>query len=396
MMSISARRELLAQVAPRYRTAPATEKSLILDEFVHNTGYHRKYALALLHGPPPDAEAQRKSRTRRRSCKYPAAIRAPLVTLWQAANSICAKRLVPFLPELITVLERHQELHLEPSIRALLLQISPATVDRLLRHERQVRKPRGLGTTKPGTLLKRQIPVRTFSDWDETRPGFLEVDLVAHCGQSTEGEYLYTLVLTDLYTAWTVCVALRNRSQETVSAAIARVRESLPFPLLGIDSDNGSEFINANLLRYCQQERITFTRSRPYRKNDQAHVEQKNWTHVRQFVGHERFAGLAAHHALTALYEPLNLYMNFFQPTLKLVAKERLGERLHKHYDAARTPFRRMLEVTEVSADTKVAYSLLYETLNPLALLRQLDRLREQLWALEIVRFPFEATIPQE
>ena len=177
MMSISARRELLAQVAPRYRSATVKEKRRILDEFLQNTGYHRKYALALLHGPPPERGVPRKRRIRRRACKYPATIRAPLVTLWQAANSICAKRLVPFLAELIAVLERHQELHLEPGLQELLLQISPATVDRLLRHERQVHKPRGLGTTKPGTLLKRQIPVRTFSDWDETRPGLLEVDL---------------------------------------------------------------------------------------------------------------------------------------------------------------------------------------------------------------------------
>jgi hypothetical protein len=396
MMSISARRELLAQVAPRYRRASHAEKRRILDEFIHNTGYHRKYALALLHGPLPERNAPPKRRTRRHTPKYPATIRAPLVTLWQAANGICGKRLVPFLPELITALERHQELRLESYLRTLLLEISPATVDRLLRHERQVRQPRGLGTTKPGTLLKQQIPVRTFSTWNETRPGFLEVDLVAHCGQNAEGEYLHTLVLTDLYTAWTVCVALPNRSQQQVSAALARVRASLPFPLLGLDSDNGSEFINANLLRYCQQERITFTRSRPYRKNDQAHVEQKNWTHVRQFVGHGRYTGSPAHRVLTALYEPLNLYMNFFQPTLKLVAKQQVGGKVRKRYDTARTPYQRIQQVSEVSADTSKAFGLLYETLNPVALLRQLDRLQRQLWTLEIVRSTSEATIPQE
>ncbi len=396
MMSISARRELLAQVGPRYHRASAAEKRHILEEFIHNTGYHRKYALALLNGPPPERPTPHKRHTRHRGRKYPATIRAPLVTLWQAAHGICAKRLVPFLPELITVLERHQELHLEPEVRELLLQISPASVDRLLHHERQVRKPRGLGTTKPGTLLKRQIPVRTFSDWDDARPGFLEVDLVAHGGQSPEGEYLHTLVLTDLYTAWTLCVALLNRSQQQVSAAIAQVRQRLPFPLLGIDSDNGSEFINATLLRYCQQEQITFTRSRPYRKNDQAHVEQKNWTHVRHFVGYGRYEGSAAYRTLSALYEPLNLYTNFFQPTLKLLAKKQVGPKVHKHYDTAKTPYQRILEVREVSEDTRCAFALLYETLNPLALLRQLDHLQRQLWTLETVRSTFEATIPQE
>jgi len=228
----------------------------------------------------------------------------------------------PLSGELITVLERHQELSLDPSTKGLLLEISAATVDRLLRRERQRTKRRGLGTTKPGTLLKKQIPVRTFADWNEKQAGFLEVDLVAHCGNSTDGEYLHTLVLTDIHTTWTECVALLNRSQQTVSEAIVQVRQALPFPLLGLDSDNGSEFINDNLLRYCQQELITFTRSRPYKKNDQAHVEQKNWTHVRQFIGYGRFEGPTAQQALATLYEPLRLYMNFFQPTLKLLDKE--------------------------------------------------------------------------
>lgn len=227
MMSISARRELLDEVARCYRSASRAEKRQMLDEFARSTGYHRKYALALLlHAPLREGRrAERKRQVRRRGRKYPAAIRAPLVILWEAANCICAKRLVPFLPELIIVLERHQELQLEPHLRPLLLQISPATVDRLLRHERQVRQPRGLPTTKPGTLLKRQIPVQTFSDWDETRPGFLEVDLVAHCGQSTEGEYLYTLVLTDLYTAWTICVPLLS---PVLLAHAARSRSAWP------------------------------------------------------------------------------------------------------------------------------------------------------------------------
>jgi hypothetical protein len=283
---------------------------------------------------------------------------------------------------------------MDPAVRALLLEISPATVDRLLHRERQLTKPRGLGTTKPGTLLRKQIPVRTFADWNEHRAGFLEVDLVAHCGPSTDGEYLHTLVLTDIHTTWTECVALLNRSQRTVSEAIVQVRQRLPFPLLGLDSDNGSEFINDNLFRYCLEEQITFTRSRPYKKNDQAHVEQKNWTHVRQFVGYGRFEGSAAQQALVALYEPLRLYMNFFQPTLKLLDKEQVGAHVRKHYDTAKTPYQRVLDSQEVSPQTKDQLRLLYESLNPVALLRQLDRLRDRLWSLETVRFPPEATIP--
>jgi len=314
MMSIRARRELLEAVAPRYKRAAGSEKQRILDEFVHSTGYARKYAIHLLNHVPRERRAVR----RRRARKYTPAARDALVTLWRAANGICSKRLVPFLPELIAVLERCGELQLDADTKALVLQMSPATVDRLLRPQRQGLRRRGLGTTKPGTLLKRQIPIRTFADWDETRPGFLEVDLVGHGGTTTAGEYLHTLVLTDIHTAWTECVALLNRSQETVTAAIAAVRQALPFPLLGLDSDNGSEFINANLLRYCQQEEITFTRSRAYKKNDQAHVEQKNWTHVRQFVGYARYEGATAWEALAALYAPLRRYMNFFQPTLTL------------------------------------------------------------------------------
>jgi len=389
MMSLKARRELLTTVAPRYVQAHAVDKERILDEFVLNTGYHRKYAIRLLNHP---SQGRGKVK-RRRKGKYPATIRYPLVVLWQAANCICGKRLAPFLGELITSLERHQELSLDPSIRELLLEISPATVDRLLRRERQMTKRRGLGTTKPGSLLKKQIPIRTFADWSENRAGFLEVDLVAHCGSSTDGEYLHTLVLTDIHTTWTECVALLNRSQQRVSEAIVQVRQALPFPLLGLDSDNGSEFINDNLLRYCLQEQITFTRSRPYKKNDQAHVEQKNWTHVRQFIGYGRFEDLTAQHALAALYTPLRLYMNFFQPTLKLLNKEQVGTHVRKHYDTAKTPYQRVLESPDVSEQTKDQLRPLYQSLNPIALLRQLHQLRAQLWSLERVRFSAEATI---
>jgi hypothetical protein len=309
---------------------------------------------------------------------------------------MCGKRLAPFLPELLAVLERHGELRVDAPTRNLLLQISAATVDRLLRAERQGQQRRGLGTTKPGSLLKKHIPVRTFADWNDAQVGFLEVDLVAHCGLSTEGEYLNSLVLTDIHTTWTEQVALLNRSQQTVSDAVAHVRLDLPFPMLGLDSDNGSEFINANLLRYCQQEQITFTRSRPYHKNDQAHVEQKNWTHVRQFVGYGRYQGAEAHRTLCALYQPLRLYMNFFQPTLKLVGKVQVGVRVRKKYDTAKTPYQRVLECPQVPAQAKADLQALYQTLNPLVLLREIDQLQDRLCRLETVRFTNEATIPSK
>ena len=392
MMSMSARRELLAQVAPRYQEASGLEKIQILDEFVANTGYHRKYAIRVLkHVPRPRT---RLRRTRKR--KYTPAVRQALVTLWRAADCICGKRLAPFLPELAATLERYGELRLDDETRALLREISPATVDRLLRPTRVGHARRGLSTTKPGTLLKKQIPIRTFADWQEDEPGFLEIDLVAHCGTATDGEYLNTLVLTDIQTTWTECIALPNRSQRAVSTAIRRVREEFPFAILGLDSDNGSEFINANLLRYCQQEQITFTRSRPYKKNDQAHVEQKNWTHVRHFIGYGRYEGSEARQILRALYERLNLYMNFFQPTLKLVEKRTVNGRVRKKYDEARTPFRRAMACDQVSDEMKANLQAIHEMLNPLSLLEQIERLQSQLWKLEVVRFTNEATIPPE
>jgi hypothetical protein len=386
MMSIQSRRELLAAVAPRYRTARGTDKQRILDEFVASTGYHRKYAIQLLNHP---LKARRRQK-RRRNRRYGPDVQYALVKIWRVANCICAQRLVPALGEFIDALERHGELQLDPQVKSLLLSMSVATAHRLLRAERHQR--RGLATTKPGTLLKRSIPVRTFADWDDARPGFLEADLVAHCGMSTSGEYLNTLTLTDITTTWTVCLPLLNRSQRAVKNAIHRARTRLPFPMLGLDSDNGSEFINAHLLRYCQQEQITFTRSRPYKKNDQAHVEQKNGSIVRQFVGYDRYEGHEAYQRLDALYLVLNPYVNFFQPVMKLVSKERVGNKIKKQYDTAKTPYQRILESDQVSDEVKQRLRKEYESLNPAALLRTIESRQDALWQHAKVRFLNETT----
>jgi hypothetical protein len=376
MMTIQSKRELLAAVILRYAKAEGRDKEAILDEFVASTGYHRKYAIHLLHHPP--AERRRQKRRRRR--RYNAKVEFALLDVWKVANCIAAKRLVPCLKEFVEALERHGELRLDPETRALLLSMSISTADRLLRPHRRGPRGRGLATTKPGSLLKESIPVRTFADWDDARPGFVEVDLVAHCGQSADGQYLNTLDMTDIATGWTECLALLNKSQRQVSKAIAAARQRFPFPLLGIDSDNGSEFINANLLRYCDQEGITFTRSREYRKNDQAHVEQKNWSVVRQFVGYDRYEGTTALRKLEALYQALRLYVNFFQPVQKLVAKERVGAQVRKRYDIAKTPYQRALESETVSEDAKRRLRDQYFGLNPAALLRQIETLQKELW----------------
>jgi hypothetical protein len=381
MMSLQSRRELLAVVAPRYRAAQGQERTHILEEFVASTGYHRKYALVLLNHPITKA-APRKPRQRPR--RYTFAVQQALLTCWRATNGICSKRLVPYLPELVAVLERVGEFHVDAETKSRLLALSPATADRLLQAERQRSKPHGLSTTKPGTLTKDAIPIRTFADWDDVQPGFSEVDLVVHCGQSTKGEYLHSLTLTDGATGWTECVALRNRGQQVVWAGLVRARARLPFPLRGIDSDNGVEFINEHLLRYCQQEQLTFTRSRPYKKNDQAYVEQKNWSIVRQLVGYGRYDGQQACDRLQRLYDVVRLYTNFFQPSMKLVSKERIGGKVKKKYDQAKTPYQRVLASQQVESCVKEALQQEYLTLNPVALLRQIRRYQAAFWELAV------------
>jgi len=351
MMSPTSKCELVTALRPRYTLGNRTAKQRVLDELVAATGYHRKYAIQLLNHPAP----RRSPKRRIHRSRYDGPVRAALEQIWRAANCICGKRLVPALPTFVETLERHGELHLDADTRQRLLALSPATADRLLRRSRVGPKPHGLSTTKPGTLLKQAIPVRTFAQWDDARPGFMEVDLVAHCGDSTRGEYLNSLDMIDVKTRWVELYGLRNRSQATVQAAIITCRSRLPYRLLGLDSDNGAEFINAGLKHYCEQEHITFTRCRPYKKNDQAYVEQKNWTAVRQTVGYDRYEGQAACEALNALYQPLRLYLNFFQPVMVLLEKTRQGAKVKKRYDTAQTPYQRVLDSPDVPTRSRSA-----------------------------------------
>jgi Integrase core domain len=271
-LSYRAKRELLFQIAPRYREASSVLKEVILDEFVAATGYARKYAIRLLNHPID----LKLAIERPRPPHYGSEVREALHLAWTAANHICAKRLIPFLPTLVESLERHGHLQLSEPYRNQLLCMSPATADRILRPYRKHER-RGIATTKSGTLLKKQIPIRTFQEWNEVKPGFMEADLVAHCGTQAEGSYLYTLTLTDIATGWTECLPLLNRGQEAVVAALKRAQQLLPFPLLGIDTDNGAEFINVELMTFCEQEHITFTRGRPRRSNDQCYVEVRRF-----------------------------------------------------------------------------------------------------------------------
>ena len=314
--------------------------------------------------------------------KYQGEVVQALENIWEIYGRICSKRLHPFLPEGVQILERCKELHLSPEIKHLLLDMSRATIDRCLKKARFTHPQHGLSTTKPGSLLKQAIPVRTFTPWEDERPGFLEIDLVAHCGSSVEGIYLNTLTATDLATGWTECLALPNKTQAAVSAAIELLRRDLPFPLLGLDSDNGSEFINDTLYRYCLSEQITFTRSRPYRKNDQAHVEQKNWSVVRHTVGYDRLETPSELELLHSIYSDLRLYINFFQPVLKLVGKDRIDGKTIRKYDRAKTPYRRVLNVEDLPFDLKARLSVQYMMLNPVSLRASIDQKVALLWKI--------------
>ncbi len=377
MMSQQSKRELLEVLRPRYLKASKAEKQRMLDEFTAVTGYRRKYAIRVLKHP---VQRIRRKRAGRKAI-YRGAVVEKLKQIWEIYGRICSKRLHPFLPEAIQILERCGEIELAPETKQLLLSISRSTIDRCLRPAR-VTSPHGLSTTKPGTLLKKAIPVRTFADWNEDRPGFMEIDLVAHCGETTEGQYLNTLTCTDICTGWTEPIALPRRTQQVVCTAIQAMRQDLPFALLGIDSDNGSEFINDLLYRYCQDEKITFTRSRPYKKNDQAHVEQKNWSVVRHTVGYDRLESEQELALLEDIYAALRLYVNFFQPVLKLQAKERLGNKVIRRYDQAKTPYQRILERQDITLQTKAHLMNLYLHLNPVELRRRIDGKVAQLWKI--------------
>ena len=377
MMSQRSKKELTKAIRPRYLKAGKEEKQRILDEFVATTGYHRKHAIRILRHEPKPRGLKRPGRQK----VYRGEVVEALKYIWEICGCICSKRLKPFLPEMISVLERHDELKVSAEAKALLLKISAASIDRCLVKER-IKPGRGISTTKPGTLLKKMIPVRTYTPWEDEKAGFIEIDLVAHCGESAEGQFLYTLTGTDIATGWTECISLPNKTQVAVSQAIQTMRQRLPFSLLGLDSDNGSEFINETLLRYCQAEQITFTRSRPYHKNDQAHVEQKNWSVVRHTVGYDRLQTPEELALLESIYTDLRLYVNFFQPVLKLVGKHQVDGKTVKQYDQAATPFRRILASNDIPLESKVRLTNLYMYLNPVALRASIDAKVAKLWKI--------------
>jgi len=373
-------REYARAIRDRYRQSGKAGKTKILDEFTKTTGLHRKAAIRLLN----KEIAKHSSKKRGRPRQYSHDTAEVLKTVWEAEDRICSKRLHPFLNDLVKILKNNNDIKVTPAVEKQLRQISPATIDRLLRPFRQQGNRRRFSTTRPGSLLKNTIPIRTFSDWQDNRPGFLEVDLVAHCGDSVDGFFLYTLTAVDIATGWTECSGVWGKGQSRVGAAIHQVRTRLPFPLLGLDSDNGSEFINQNLYTWCHREGITFTRSRSYKKNDNCHVEQKNGALVRRVIGYQRYDSKEALEMLNRIYSLLRLYTNFFQPSMKLTGKQRDGAKVYKTYDEAQTPCYRLLKSGILSAKEKRELKDAFQNMSPVRLLKQINDNLKLLWNMAV------------
>jgi len=365
-------------IKARYRKATKAGKSKILDEFTKTTGLHRKAAIRLLNHRSFASGRKRSGRPLRYGIVVAEALRA----VWEASDRLCSKRLHPFLPELLEVMRKCGESKMTVEIEEELCRMSPATIDRLLHPWKLKGGRRSFSATRPGSLLRSAIPIRTFADWQENRPGFIEVDLVAHCGESLDGFYLNTLMAVDVATDWSEFIGVWGKGQQRVGTSIHQIRGRLPFPLLGLDSDNGSEFINHDLARWCQQEGITFTRSRPYKKNDNCFVEQKNGAIVRRVIGRDRYSSKQAYETLNRIYYLLRLYINFFQPVMKLISKTRHGARVHRVYDTAQTPYQRVLKSGVLTEASKAQLASTYAHLNPVRLLKQVNENVEHLWQL--------------
>ena len=376
-MTEAAVREYVAAVRPRYRAASKRRKGRWLDEICTTTGRHRKSVIRALGQP-----AARPPRRRGRPRRYGPEVAAVLVPLWELSDRLCGKLLAPLLPDLLSALERHGELEVRPELRTALEALSPATVDRLLQPHRL---PRRRAVHRPGgptPTLKAQVPIRTFGEWRDVTPGALQADLVLHNGDRPDGFYLTTAVAVDVATGWTELQPVWGLGKQRVGTAVHHIRQRVPFPVQSLHTDNGGEFLNHVLVPWCRQEGIRFTRGRSYKKNDQAWVEQRNWLAVRRLVGYERYASKLAYAQLQALYPLLRLRLNFLRPMRKLVAKERQGATLRKHYDAAQTPYQRALTAGVLTADQAHALAAEFAALNPAALARQIAQALDKLWTL--------------
>ncbi len=358
----------------QYIHAKKKEKSETLSSLVKTTGYSRKHLMEILPNPPK----LRKRKLRIQKSKYLNVLK-PLRIIWAVSNYACGQRLEPMIPSLIAALRRHKELLVVPEERRLLLQISSATIDRLLTHERRKINIKGRSRTKPGSLLKHQIPIRTWRDWDNTTPGFMEIDSVHHCGTSLFGDYVYTLDTTDVSTGWNECCGHMGRGEYRTIKALDTIRRRLPFPLLGIDFDCGGEFVNWHLVRYCDRNHITYTRAREGISNDQPYIEQQNYSVVRRFVGYQRLDTQKQLESVNKIYRLLSDYQNFFQPVMRLKTKVRDGAKVTRKYDPPLTAYQRVLKRKDIPKETKKKLRIRYRKLNPKKLLLEITRLGKKL-----------------
>lgn len=368
--------EYAVALGERYRKGTKVEKGVILDEFCRVTGYHRKAAIRVL-----GRKAVRSSSRRGRPRTYGHAVVSCLRQVWEVADRPCGKRLAPFLEDLVAALEAHGELTIDAATRAAVLGLSAATIDRLLRPLKREGRRRPITQSASADALKALVPIRTFSEWAGENPGSLQADLVVHCGETTAGFYLTTLVGIDVATGWTELEAVWGMGKQRVGSAVHRIRQRLPMVLRAVHTDNGGEFLNHLLVPWCQREGIRCTRGRPYKKNDQAWAEQRNWVAVRNLVGYDRYSTKVAFALMGRLYVLVRDYLNFFQPMRKCLGKERHGAKVRKSFDRAQTPYRRLLASDALDSDRRRALSDRYQRLNPAQLKRDIDDALDRLWS---------------
>jgi len=392
-MTIMSKKELIKATKTRYLKASRKDKSKILDEFCDNTGYNRNYAIRILQAGYDNNRVADRGRKNRKS-KYDNKTILATMKIWELLDYPCGQRLQPMLEPMVKCLTAHSELNLNENTIKQLKTISAKTLDRKLKPEReQKRLKRNRGTTRHGSLLKSSIPIR-INSWDTSKVGFMEMDTVAHSGGDPAGEFIYSLDMVEIASGWSEQIAVLGKGEQGIVKAINTVKTGLPFALRGLDSDNGSEFINYHLVRYCEQEKMYFTRSRPDRKNDNAYVEQKNYTHIRRWLGYGRYDTLQQLNFMNNLYRnELRLFNNFFRPVMKIISKEKINNSVcRKKYDTARTPYQRLLESKQVSRERKQRLTEIYLSLNPVKLKKAIDQKIRKIRAMQT----YKLNVPTE
>lgn len=384
-MTNMGRKELIAATKPRYLKAGKKEKGKILDEFCQNAGYGRKYAIQIFQAGYDYRRTTREGRKPRKK-KYSSEVLVAAIKIWELLDYPCGARLQPLLISTLESMIWHKEISVSETTKFLLGKISAKTLDRRLKKERQIRRlDRNRGTTRHGSLLKSSIPVR-ITDWDAKEVGFMEMDTVAHNGGNPSGEFIYSLDMVEIYSGWSEQYAVLGKGEAGVVKAVDEIKSGLPFDLLGLDSDSGGEFVNWHMVKYCDRNKLFFTRSRPDRKNDNAYVEQKNYTHIRKQLGYDRFDTDEQLSAINDLYRnELQLFNNFFKPVMKIISKEKVNNSVcRKKYDVAKTPYQRLMIHPKVSKEKKKELQALYLSLNPVKLKKAIDEKTKNIKKLSI------------